>query len=186
MTDHLAIPGSLTPHGRLLQTVDELHRLGFEQLRFSRNSSTIYWRLQVYAARDVQQQDGSIASAEPLICMSFDTMSSGPASAETLRQWETLLRGTMKPRHLAGRFILDFPDLARAAYGADHAYRTWFRQLRPHLHAGYLPSTWEEDWYDGDINYFLHHVLLRHPMTDQTKRVPRPPVNPFVLDAGPI
>lgn len=167
-------------HIRLLQVVDELHRIGFEQLRFSRSWFTVHWRLQLYAARDVQEQDGFVALGTPHLCLSDDQWIAHKAPDRTRGgDWEALLAGDMKPKHLAGRFVLSFPKLCGAAYGPDHEYRQWFRKLRPYLEAGMTPSTWEENVYDGDPYFFMRHTLLRGPTSGQVKVFHRPPHNPL-------
>ena len=52
-----------TPHYRLLSLMDELHRIGLEQLRFSRSYSTMHACIYVYAARSAQSQDRESGSS---------------------------------------------------------------------------------------------------------------------------
>ena len=168
-------------HLRLLEVVDELHRIGFEQLRFSRSWFTVHWRFQLYAASEVWNQDGFIDLDSPHICLSDDMWVAGKAKGKYKQaNWVELLAGEMKPKHLAGLFVLSFPKLAGMAYGPDHAYREWFRTLRPYLRAGMLPSTWEENIYDGDAEFFMRHTLMRECVGNKVKILPRPPHNSFV------
>lgn len=166
-------------HLRALQLLDELHRIGFEQLRFSRSFFTIHVRLQIYAARSVREQDGFVD-----IRVAQFTLSSGVVyvshreDSHLVSRWQALLEGAMKPQHLAGLFVLDFPEIARLGFGADHDYREWFRMLRPFLEQDYLPMTWAEDPY-GSGPDFSCHVLLYGPQPSP-KSIQRPPDNPFV------
>ena len=168
-----------TPHYRLLSLLDELHRIGLEQLRFSRSFSTMYARVYVYAARSAKSQDRESGSSPVSFVFSNDVVYlSGRDDGHMQARWTELLTGTMKPRHLAAQFVLDFPEIARPAYGPDHEYRTWFRKLRPHLEAGLLPFTWREDIYKGDSEFYLQSVLMIGPQTEDII-FPRPPRNPY-------
>ncbi|WP_221091414.1 hypothetical protein [Deinococcus aquaedulcis] len=162
----------------MLQVLDELHRIGFEQLRFSRSWFTVHWRLQLYAASDVWEQDGFVGIDSPHLCLSDDDWITWKAPGHIKNgDWTMLLKGDMKPKHLAGLFVLSFPRLAEAAYGSDHAYREWFRSIRPYLNTGMVPSTWEEHIYDGDPDFFMRHALMRDGLSDKVKVVARPPHN---------
>ena len=164
-------------HLRLLQVVDELHRVGFEQLRFARNMSGQAVRIQVYAARsNPLAQDWIFEGQGPMLCFSYASpWANYPTSA--IDAWALQLSSDVKPKHLAGLFVLDFPEIARLAYGADHEYREWFRTLRPLLQQGYLPLTWEEDPYGTEPNFDRHVVMQRGD--GQTQLLPRPPMNPW-------
>ena len=165
------------PHYRLLSLIDELHRIGLEQLRFSRSYSTIYARLWVYPACSARSQDGETGSSPISFRLSNnDVYLSGRDDRHLQSKWTEFLSGTMKPRHLAALFVLDFPEITRPAYGSDHEYRTWFRELRPHLQTGFLPFTWHEDVYQEDSEFYLRSVLLVGPQSGEIV-FPRPPRN---------
>lgn len=163
-------------HLRVLQLVDELHRVGFEQLRFARNASGQAIRLQLYAARSNTTQDWIFDGPGPMVCFSNgEPWATYPSSA--LAAWPQMLLGDVQPKHLAGLFILDFPELVRLAYGPDHDYREWFRTLRPLLAQGYLPLTWAEDPYGTEPDFDRYVVMYRSH--EDRVFLPRPPANPF-------
>ncbi|MCP2013216.1 hypothetical protein L1280_000344 [Deinococcus sp. HSC-46F16] len=170
-------------HRRLLALVDELHRVGFEQVRFARSRATQHVRLQVYAACHVRELDWLVTPSSTAFLLS-------DASVILMRRddrhlalkWEELLRGDLKPRHLAGQFILDFPEIMRPAYAADHDYRQWFRTLRPHVQAGKLPVTYDEDAMIHNLAPdFTRHVELRD-LAGRVELLPAPPRNPHLPD----
>lgn len=147
-------------HTRALLLLDELHRVGFEQLRFARSLEGQYLRLQLYPAQHGERHDWLILGDGPHLTFSYAVLylhlpqvkqehGETDRSADLAQKWMDLLSGPTKPQHLAGEFILDFPELLRPAYGPDHDYRQWFRQIRPHLHQGRLPLTFDED----SLNY---------------------------------
>lgn len=165
-------------HSRALSLVDELQRVGFEQLRFSRSSFTTHWRIQIYAARAVREQDGFVDITCVHFCVSDEQVVIPHREDSLSHKWTELLRSQARPRHLAGLFALDFPEIARVAYGPDHEYREWFRSMREVLKQDYLPVTWEEA--PTLIGPGLdQHVFMRNRQ-GETKLLPRPPANPFV------
>ena len=163
-------------HHRLLLVLDELHRIGFEQLRFSRSREGQRLRLQLYAASSASMQDWFFEGRGQMLCLSDDETWANFES-RCLGFWAELLAGDLKPRHLAGRFVLEFPDLVRPAYAADHKYREWFRQLRPLMQGGYLPITWSENPYGNQPDFNLHIVMSK--IDTETLLLPRPPANRF-------
>lgn len=123
-----------------LLMLDELHRLGFEQLRFTSMGGH---RVDIYAARDEARPGATDQRLIPAV-RRFTTPMFGhePHGTEHLAsKWDTLLRGGLKPNHLAGMFVLDFPDIARHGFGPDLTYREWFGGLRERLKQGAVPIT---------------------------------------------
>lgn len=176
-------------HHRALLMLDELHRLGFEQLRFARSREGQYLRLQLYPAQNGEAHDWLLLNDGPLLTFSYQFLSlrlpqmarADPSQMASLeRQWPNLLMGAMKPQHLAGKFILDFPELLRPAYGPDHEYRQWFRLLRPHLHQGRLPLTYDEHSTLYGLRWSPDsHSAMTTPDGAHTL-LPAPPTNPFI------
>lgn len=157
---------------KALLMLDELHRLGFEQLRFATPGGH---RTHIYAARDEARPTETDARYVPAP-RHFTTPLLGhePAGTHHLAsKWEQLFRSDLKPNHLAGVFLLDFPDIARNGFGPDEVYRNWFRTLRPQLQQGYLPET-------HPIDAFVqpHRELLWSFAPETISSYPGPPPNP--------
>lgn len=174
------LPHDLVIHRRLLELVDELHRVGFEELCFARSRATQHIRLQVYAARHVQELDWLVTPLSTCFMISdAQVMILNRDDQHLAHQWQELLLGDLKPRHLCGRFIMDFPEIMRPAYAADHAYREWFRTLRPYFKANKLPMTYDEDSsiYGVGPNFSRHIEVY-----DGSRRelLPAPPRNPYL------
>lgn len=176
-------------HLRLLLLLDELHRVGFEQLRFCRSYEGQHIRLQVYPAALSSSNEGIQWELEQQFTLSDGALHlwGMPEKQQRLTQeWQDLLAGDLAPKHLAGRWILDFADFARLGYGPDHTYRVWFRTLRPFLQQDYLPVTWHE----ADFIYAtkpiedgqpINLVRASHSNHGSDSVVhPAPPANPFV------
>ena len=163
-------------HKRLFLVLDELHRIGFEQLRFSRSREGQRIRMQLYAARTATMQDYFYEGTGPMFCLSDNAVWTNYASNAAVA-WPRLLESDTKPKHLASLFILDFPEIMRLAHAPDHEYREWFRTLRPALLESYLPVTWSEDPYGTKPNFGRYTVLCK---SEDQRLLPRPPDNPFV------
>ncbi|PTA66950.1 hypothetical protein C8263_15395 [Deinococcus arcticus] len=162
---------------RALLMLDELHRFGFEQLRFESYGGHGF--IHIFAARDEVSTECLDARFTPAV-RRFSTLQDyedlpvgGHARAQA---WAQLLHGTVKPNHLAGLFLLDYADVARSGFGADEPYRHWFRGLRPFLHSGLLPITHA---------HFSHAQPLRELSWESLGAVPSfsgPPPNPYLTD----
>ncbi|WP_291430787.1 hypothetical protein [Deinococcus sp.] len=171
---------------RALQLIDELHRVGFEQLRFARTQDMMHIRVYICAARLTDNPNCLLAEPGIQVVIngdgSFQLFSPDDANHNLMQlseKWTILLNGTGHPRHLAGEFIMDFHDYLRPAYGADHEYRQWFRQLRPHLQQGRLPVM----VYDSDVHSRAWRGAEHIGMVDSAGKailLPAPPANPFI------
>lgn len=172
-------PDAQHMHHRLLQLLDGLHRIGFEQLRFDRSWEDQHMRLQVYPAC-LSQSDAGIQFEIPEQFTLSDTMvypwgmCDLPSGLD--QQWVELLAGDMAPNHLVGRWVMDFPNFARQGFGPDHPYREWFRRMRTPLTEGYLPVTWAEQYQGTDGIDFTRFVEMWHPQLP-SRFIERPPAN---------
>lgn len=180
----MTVPPDWHIHNRALLILDELHRVGFEQLRFDRTREAQSLRLHLYPARYGMFQDDS-----PMVTFSYHVLFTRLPQMERVdpeqtgalaRKWPDLLSGPMKPRHLAGEFILDFPELLRPAYGPDHEYRPWFRHLRPHLQQGRLPLTFDEDFFAYGIGWDSDTHSCVCGLNGYETLLPAAPANPFI------
>ncbi|MDV6373667.1 hypothetical protein [Deinococcus arenicola] len=170
-------------HLRVLQLLDELHRIGFEQFRFARSYEGQRVRLQLYPASLSRSNEGiqwDIAQQFTLSHTELYLWGMSCAERGLEEKWAGLLAGELASKHLVGLWVLDFADFSRLAYGPDHAYREWFRTLRPLLQQGYLPMTWEEDHHGTTPNYDRHVVMQN--ASGRTELFPRPPDNPFTAE----
>lgn len=175
-------------HTSTLLLLDELQRVGFEQLRFARSRSTGHVRIQLYAAKLANGPDWIVEPTGLHLFISdiegqFMHLQSPQGhrdDAPLARKWTDLLSGPMKPQHLAGEVILDFPELLRPAYGPDHEYRQWFRHLRPHLHQGRLPLTFDEDFSTYGNGWDPHTSCAVTDSHGQETLLPAPPANTFI------
>lgn len=161
---------------KALLMLDELHRLGFEQLRFANLGG---FRTHIYAARDEAQASQTdprfIPAPRRFTTPMFHYEPAG--SAELAHKWDELFRGELRPNHLAGMFVLDFPDIARNGFGADITYRDWFRGLRPRLQQGHFPET-----HPRYAFHQPHRELQWHGGVDaELAPYPGPPPNPYHL-----
>lgn len=171
----------MTPAHRLLLIVGELHKVGFERLRVSIGVGMLL-RAHVFTAYDervaeaedwpaIREVWASVAFCVPYLPHDCDERTHVEAI------WTALLTGSMRPRHLAGRFVLDFPELARGAYGPDQEYAHWYRRVVPLVLQDDAPYMYGDHGASGPPA----GTLLR---SRSEKRFPLPPSNPYLARPG--
>lgn len=166
------------PTTTALLMLNELHRFGFEQLRFESYGGHGFGA--IFAAKDEVPLSFTDQRFVPAVrhFRFLDLPESLTADQSQLAEkWHELLWGDSKPNHLAGLFVLDFPDIARRGFGADEGYRNWFRPLVPLIEKGIWPITHDN---------FSHAQPVRElkwssgpvPETQAFRQLP--PENPFL------
>jgi hypothetical protein len=164
---------------KALLMLDNLHRLGFERLRFA---SLGGFRIHIYAACDEARPEVTDDRFWPAVRTFATPMAtSAPAGVtgeeQLIQRWDELFRSELKPNHLAGLFVLDFPDIARHGFGADLVYRNWFSGLRQRMQQGNVPITHPR--HAAQMPYRQLEWSSAHlaaPASDD----PGPPPNPFL------
>lgn len=111
--------------GRLVATVHELHKAGYQRIRISPglSPSGMHWRCPVTWAGNVQRDGFSVISASTAGGLFVPYSSADPGyfgwpGAEAL-----------SARLLAVRFLDAFPALAQAGLGRDWAYAGWLTEV---------------------------------------------------------
>lgn len=172
-------------HLRALRMLDELQRIGFEQLRFCRSGEGQHVRLQIYPASQSKSDLGIQWELDQQFTLSDSVLylwGLDRDDSARQRKWQALLAGDLAPKHLAGQWVMDFVDFAHMAYGPDHEYREWFRSIRPYLAQGYLPVTWWEDPYGTGPDYDRYVMMVTN--NSETVLLPRAPANPFLAGSS--
>lgn len=159
------------PKVRALMMLNELHRLGFERLRFANFEGD---RLHIYAAGDESDPEELNADRIPALRSFSLPLTRGEAVNGTHlgEKWKRLILSEMKPNHLAGLFVLDYPDIARHGFGPDLGYREWFRKIAAQLDFLLVPVT------HPDLCFGMPHDPLEwetEAATMHPKSVPAPP-----------
>jgi hypothetical protein len=165
-------PATLPAQIRLLLLAGELHKVGFERLRVVIGRDH-WFRAHLFAASDGSGDMGNWpASRQIVVSSGVNAAFLSETRAHLPALWTGLLEGELRPRHLVGRFILDFPDLAHAAYGADQEYARWYRRLMPLLLNDDPPCMYGENMPDGAPEGTL-------PLLRSGGHFPAPPKNPW-------
>ena len=124
---------------RLLCMVQELHRMGYEQLRIAPAvaPSGLFWRLSVFAASNSDSENGAMMRNYG----EGAHYSSG--SGDRYFDWDDAADDS--PLELAGKFIERFPELAAAGRGRDADYVRWYDDLLRMTEPDGLPYAYA-DW----------------------------------------
>lgn len=165
----------LSPATRYLLLIGELHKVGFERLRFVAGGEQ-YMRVHAYAACNEEKSKDGWSVPELVYSMEMfgNALPKQEAKQAALRiAWQARLESELRPRHLVGQFVLDFPKFVKPAYGADQAYAHWFRQLVPYLLKGYHPRMYGDPYDDTPPGFF------QLSKSGDMQQFPDPPPNPF-------
>jgi len=115
----------LLPSRLVLEAVAVLHRRGCERLRIqpAMSPSGAFWRVKLGPADWFRPDHGAMLLTE---CRSGAPLYSS-AMGHNYFQWTDC--GQDSASELALKMKTRFGDVIRAAYGADHAYAEWYRQM---------------------------------------------------------
>lgn len=108
---------------RVIRMVSELHRLGFQKLRFQPVFSRQSWRIELDSSDRFSPSNGAwmMQGASPL------TVRYSSADADGYFDWPDVRTATA--RQLADRFIVRFPKICTLTRGRDWAYAGWTNEL---------------------------------------------------------
>ncbi|MDE0060423.1 MAG: hypothetical protein OXI22_19760 [Defluviicoccus sp.] len=117
---------------RLLATIHELHKLGYQGVRISpgRSPSGAHWRCAVAAAPNFRRDGWSLVSDS---CAVHYSSADGPR----FFGWDDA--PGKRPSHLARMFVERFPRLASDSIGMDYPYAGWFAAALGAVEHGRLP-----------------------------------------------
>ena len=146
---------------RVLAMLGELHKMGFQRLRFFTADRGIGLRLYINSVDRFKQEHGAEmvndwGSALYVSGMKNQYFGWTDATTDTARQ-------------LAAKFMVRFPELTERGRGSDWAYAGWFQQVLGLAERGYLPLVqvdWTTDTPDG-------YIQMMGPTEGVT--VPNPP-----------
>lgn len=148
---------------RLLLSVRELHRLGYECLRIAPglNASGSAWRCALAPAALMKPRHGA------LLDRPVDELVAYYSSAEERRYFGEPARFGGSRQLLAGMIVQRFPALVRQSYGADQPYVRWFSDVVRLGRRGVFPVAYT-DWPETAPDGFLStsdgfHTQLRLP-----------------------
>jgi hypothetical protein len=110
---------------RLLSTVHELHKAGYQRLRVScgMSPSGIYWRCLIASADDFDADGFSITYATPQDQIAHYSSSAG----DRYFDWPDAVG--LSARELAARFIERCPAIAAKGAGRDWPYAGWYTEM---------------------------------------------------------
>ena len=108
---------------RVIRMVSELHRLGFQKLRFQPVFSPLSRRIELDSADRFSPSNGAwmMQGASPL------TVRYSSADADGYFDWPDARSATA--RQLADRFVVRFPEICALTRGRDWAYTGWTNEL---------------------------------------------------------
>lgn len=127
---------------RVLLTVHELHRLGYQFLRIEpgMSPSGLYWRVAVAPARLFRPDHGALlaegAHDHPHVVRY--------SSADDNRYFGWLDSQEDSAPDLAVTFVRRFPEIAAAGLGRDWAYAGWFTEMLGLAVRGAVPVAYAE------------------------------------------
>jgi hypothetical protein len=126
---------------RVLVTVHELHKRGYQRLRIMPGLSPSggYWRCNVTPISNILWSHGAIARDFPRC---FANYTSGMDSIYF--GWEDA--GQDRARDLANKFIRRFPEIVEAGRGRDWEYVGWYLEMLATADQGHLPVSCA-DWH---------------------------------------
>lgn len=125
----------LTPERRLLLAVQELHKMGFEQLRIfpSLAPSGMYWRCSLVPKSCISDRHGAIADMERLHKLlqlagsNCQELRHSSGSQQFIFDWKD--SGFDSPKELAHKCLKRSREVVFAGWGEDHQYVRWYEDM---------------------------------------------------------
>ncbi len=156
------IPAHLARCYLLVQTVHELHRLGYQRLRLcpGMSASGLYWRTSIAPVSNVLESNGAMLA-------DWDGPAANYTSADGRRFFGWMDVHTRRPSVIAAKFIERLPELAELGRGSDWAYAGWYLELLRLTDPFHLPIAYSDWGLDG----------LR--TVPEESRLPAPPPGEF-------
>ena len=131
---------------RVLAMLSELHKMGFQRLRFHTQDKGIGLRIYINSADQFEREHG----AKMINNMGSALYGSGMKN----RYFGWTDATTDTARQLAAKFMVRFPELTEQGRGGDWAYAGWLQQVLGLAERGYFPLVsvdWSTDTPDGYI-----------------------------------
>lgn len=121
---------------RVLAMIGELHKLGFQRLRFHTQDRGIGLRLYVTTTDKIRQDHGAIMITDQGSVLYVSGMGNKyfdwtDATADNARQ-------------LAAKFMIRFPELVEQGRGLDLSYAGWYQYMLGLAERGYFPIIYDE------------------------------------------
>ncbi len=121
---------------RVLTMLGELHKLGFQRLRFHTQDRGIGLRLYVTTTDKIRQDHGAIMITDQGSVLYVSGMGNKyfdwtDATADNARQ-------------LAAKFMIRFPELVEQGRGLDLSYAGWYQYMLGLAERGYFPIIYDE------------------------------------------
>lgn len=146
---------------RVLAMLGELHKMGFQRLRFHTQDRGIGPELFINSADRFRGEHGAkMCNWEGYVIYVF-------GMENRYFGWTDATTDTT--RQLAAKFMVRFPELTERGRGSDWAYAGWFQQVLGLAERGYFPLVlvdWSTDTPDG-------YIQMAGPLKGVT--VPNPP-----------
>jgi hypothetical protein len=122
----------------LLDVVAELHRRGYQYLRFAPglSPSGTHWRCEVASVVEFRSDHGALLQSGCTQRLQFDP--------NRLLRGAVTIDPTASVAAIATQFVADFPNIANACLGVDVAYVRWFSEMMALIRPDALPFAYAD------------------------------------------
>ncbi|MFD2936152.1 hypothetical protein [Spirosoma flavum] len=121
---------------RVLAMLAELHKAGFQRLRFHTQDRGIGLRLYITTVDKMQRDHGAIMTSNEGSVLYVSGMK------DQYFDWTDA--ATDNARQLASKFMIRFPELVEQGRGLDFPYAGWFQYMLGLAERGYFPIVYSE------------------------------------------